>query len=97
MKLLTKAIEKELPKLYDTDHLGGEKTLHVKFFAPWNNLTWYGAEFDGDDLFFGYVVGHESEFGYFTLSELESVRGPFGLKIERDMYFTPKTVNELVA
>jgi hypothetical protein len=29
----------------------------------------------------------ESELGYFSLSELESVRGPFGLPIERDVYF----------
>ena len=38
-------------------------------------------------LFFGYVVGHEAEWGYFRLSELEVVRGPGGLWIERDLYF----------
>lgn len=40
-----------------------------------------------DFLFFGLVVGHEKEFGYFALSELKSVKGPFGLGIERDMHF----------
>jgi len=29
----------------------------------------------------------EEEWGYFVLSELESVRGPLGLPIERDLYF----------
>jgi hypothetical protein len=63
----------------------------VKFFCPWNQWTWYATEAelqeDGDWLFFGYVVGLEKELGYFVLSELQSVKGPFGLKIERDMHF----------
>jgi len=42
-----------------------------------------------DVLFFGYVEGLENELGYFSLNELKSVRGPIGLKIERDLYFTP--------
>lgn len=44
-------------------------------------------------LFFGYVEGLENEMGYFTLYELESITGPFGLKIERDMYFTGKMLS----
>jgi hypothetical protein len=39
-------------------------------------------------MFFGLVVGLETELGYFTLNELESVRGPMGLKIERDRHFS---------
>ena len=31
----------------------------------------------------------ESELGYFTLEELESIHGPLGLAIERDLSFTP--------
>jgi hypothetical protein len=50
-------------------------------------VTWYATEFDGEDLFFGLVDGLEKEFGYFSLSELESVDGPFGVGIERDLYF----------
>jgi len=38
---------------------------------------------------YGYVQGLESELGYFTLEELESVHGPLGLAIERDLSFTP--------
>ena len=29
--------------------------------------------------------GFEKELGYFSLSELESVRGPYGVGIERDL------------
>lgn len=42
-----------------------------------------------DVLFFGYVVGDEAELGYFSLSELTRIRGPFGLGVERDRYFEP--------
>ena len=53
------------------------------------------TEFNGDDIFFGFVIGFEPEFGYFSLSELESVRGPLGLLIERDLHFEPKSLEEL--
>jgi hypothetical protein len=52
------------------------------------------TEFDGEDLFFGLVQGLEEELGYFSLSELESVR-VLGLPVERDLYFTPKPLSEL--
>ena len=42
-------------------------------------------EFDGHDLFFGLVEGHVKELGYFSLSELQRVKGPMGLPIERDL------------
>jgi hypothetical protein len=38
---------------------------------------------------YGYVHGLESELGYFTLEELESVHGPLGLAVERDLSFEP--------
>ena len=51
--------------------------------------------FDGDNLMFGLVVGHEIELGYVSLAELKSVKGPMGLLIERDLYYEPKTLREL--
>ena len=95
MKLLTKEIKNKLPKLYETENISEcEKVAIVKFFCPFNQWTWYGIEFDGQDTFFGYVVGLENEYGYFSLSELKSIRGFGGLKIERDMYFKPtKMIN----
>lgn len=97
MQLLTEAIRKSLPKLYETDNVKVEdKILRAKFFTPDTNWTWYPVEFDGKDTFFGFVQGFEQEWGYFTLSELESVKGPMGLKIERDMYFSPRKFSEVV-
>ena len=96
MKLLTKEILAKLPPLYSQEK-AEDPVAWVKFFAPWTNWTWFATEGEpkGDDfLFFGYVIGHEREWGYFSLSELESVRGPAGLKIERDMYFKPVPASE---
>jgi hypothetical protein len=92
-KLLTKEIEKKLPGLYKTDGVkGGEKVAVVKFFTPASNWTWYGIEYDPDEkLFFGYVCGFENEFGYFSLSELESLNG----SVERDFYFSPTKLKDL--
>jgi len=94
MKLITKEIEKKLlnTPLYSTDG-NMIKDVLVKFFNPCGAGTWYvfEAEKNGNDWeFFGLVDLHEKELGYFTLSELESIRLPFGLSIERDMYFSGK-------
>ena len=98
MKLLTKEIRKKLPALYSQEHLGSKAVAVVKFFTPSSSWTWWateGSEQDGDFIFFGLVEGHERELGYFSLSELEKVRGPLGLKIERDLYWQPKTLEEI--
>ena len=96
MKLITKEIKRVLPKLYEQDGKGLEAIAFVKFFTPDSNWTWYATEFDGKDIFSGLVDGFEKELGYFSLSELQSVKGPLGLKIERDLYFVPTTLEELM-
>lgn len=92
MMLLTKANRNALPELYAQEDKGDDAIVHVKFFTPDANWTWYVTEFDGDDTFFGLVDGQDKELGYFSLSELLAVRGPWGLPIERDRGFTPTRV-----
>ena len=95
MKLLTKANRKALPPLYSQEDKCAEAVAVVKLFTPDANWTWYATEFDGVDTFFGLVDGFEQELGYFSLSELLSVRGGLGLPVERDMHWTPKTLREI--
>ncbi len=95
-ELLDKLSREKLPFLYENEHLGLDALALVKFFTPDSSWTWYASEFDGVDIFFGLVSGLEVELGYFSLSELESVTGPLGLPIERDLYFKPKTLRELM-
>jgi len=95
MMLLTKAIRNKLPKLRSQDGKGGDAIAYVKFFTPDSNWTWYAMEFDGEDTFFGLVDGMVREFGYFSLSELQSAVGPMKLHIERDMYWEQRTLREI--
>lgn len=96
MKLIDDETRKRIPGLYFTQD-DPDPVAQVKFFTPWSGWTWYATEFDGVDTFFGYVIGLEAEWGYFSLSELESVRGPGGVRIERDLYFTPQPMSEILA
>ena len=92
MQLITEEIRKTLPALYACED-EKDPIARVKFFTPWTSWTWYAVEFDPDTrTFFGLVVGQETELGYFNLDELESLTGPMGLKIERDlMALFPRT------
>jgi len=94
MQLLTQELRDKLPALGATEKVDDPSAI-VKFFTPDSSWTWFATEFDGDDTFFGLVVGFEVELGYFSLSELESVRGPLGLPIERDLWFKPTPLSQL--
>lgn len=102
MKLLTKELLKKLPALYATEYVGfDDKVAVVKFFNPVGRGTWYAVEYDPvEKLFFGYVslYGDPScdEWGYFSLEELEGIRLPFGMRIERDLHFKPTSVFECI-
>ena len=96
MKLINKKIKNIIPKLHEQDSKGLNAIAYIKFFTPDSNWTWYATEFDGVDIFFGLVDGLVKELGYFSLSELENVRGPLGMKIERDLYFKLTKIGELM-
>ena len=99
MKLLTAELRARLPALYAQEKIE-DPIVHIKFFTPDSNWTWYATEgqADEDDFrFFGYVCGQEEEWGYFVLSELESAKGPMGLPIERDLYFRPAPFSQVKA
>ena len=68
-----------------------------KLFLPSSNWTWYIIELDEADLntCYGFVDGLEKELGYFTLSELENLKGAFGLKVELDVSFKPTKLSKI--
>jgi len=62
----------------------------AKLFNPVGAATWLVTEMDssGDGLFGLADLGFGCpELGWFSLSELEAIRLPFGLRIERDLSF----------
>jgi hypothetical protein len=65
----------------------------VKVFCPWGAATWLLTELDPEDpdIAFGLCdlgLGCP-ELGSVRISELEDICGPLGLRIERDLTFTP--------
>ena len=93
MKLVTKEIAKLLPPLYtNEDKPASEVKVPLKLFNPCGAGTWYISEMNPEEgLMFGWCLIHEAELGYVSLPELESLRLPFGLKIERDLHWNPET------
>lgn len=90
MQLFTKEILAKLPKIGDTSELEAKNVkVPLKLFNPCGAQSWFITEFDPNEkLMFGYVTGMAcDELGYISLEELESIRLPFGLKIERDLHW----------
>lgn len=94
--LIPSTLLSEIPDLYASEN-ETDPLVRVKLFTPDSNWSWFITEVsqsDGDTCF-GLVIGLEVELGYFSLSELSQVRGVLGLPVERDLYFTPKSLSEV--
>ena len=98
MKLLTKNL---MDRFHKVGNQEDEKVPLViaKFFNPAGAGTWYATEYDPEtNIFFGFVSifgDHNDEWGSFSLEELESFKGSFGLGIERDLFFSEKRASEI--
>jgi hypothetical protein len=99
MKLLTQELIKRFEKAGRQEEIGDPMVI-AKFFNPTGAGTWYATEYDPSErLFFGYVSlfgDHCDEWGSFSLDELESFRGLFGLGIERDLYFDEQPISRVI-
>ena len=99
MDLLPEELKKILPPLYSQES-ASSPIIHAKFFTPDAGWTWLvtegSEEEDGDWLLFGYVIGLEEEWGYFSLSEIAGIRGPLQLPVERDLWFQPGPIDEVL-
>lgn len=102
MLLMTKELEKKFNnyRLGSQEGLMEDAEVVVKYFNPCGAGTWLITEGEkqdnGDWLMFGYCHIFEWEWGYVMLSELQSIRLPFGLSIEREIYGGYKKVKEYV-
>lgn len=103
MQLITQEIRKRTPPLYGNEGKAPEDIpVAAKFFTPWTSWTWYMTEADFEqDLAFGYAINSRmpdcAELGYFSLAELRNLRGPFGLRVERDRHYGRHTLAEVLA
>jgi hypothetical protein len=64
----------------------------AKLFCPWGAATWLVCEMDPENPDIISVVADLGqgcvEYGSASLAEIASLRGPFGLKIERDIHWS---------
>lgn len=110
MKLLTKEIQEKLIRngLANAEKIAAGNTPTdfepvVKLFTPWAQATWLFTELEVEDdqvILFGLCdLGHQCpEIGRVLLSELESLKGPWGLRVERDLHFiADKTLQQYAA
>jgi hypothetical protein len=87
MKLLTKELAAKLNRA----GYAGTKPI-CKLFVPWGRATWLITGME-DGILYGYAdlgMGCVEWGGIDSVEGLEAIRGPFGMKIERDLYWTVK-------
>ena len=95
MELIPKEINEQIPKLYETEEQE-DPIIYVKLFI--DSWTWYVTELSIDDnICFGYVVSPfcNGELGYFSLTEIEELKGSLGLEVERDFSFKPTSLSKI--
>lgn len=101
MQLLSDELLKLFEAQGNTSHKEAKDIKVIaKYFNPCGSGTWYAVEYLPDErIFFGYAnLGNAdfAELGYFSLDELESFAGLFGLGIERDLFFKECTLQEVI-
>jgi hypothetical protein len=86
MKLLTKELTAKLNRA----GYAGTKPI-CKLFTPWGRATWLITGIE-DGILYGYAdlgMGCVEWGGIDSVESLQAIRGPFGMKIERDLYWEP--------
>lgn len=95
--------QKEIASLHKNKNKPLDKISPVvKLFTPDANATWLIYEIDSlnQDLVYAICdLGHGCvEIGMISISEIQQIRGPFKLKVEKDKYFhADKSVNQYLS
>ena len=93
--LLLDSVLRVIPVLGSTSD-DSDPMIHVKWFTPDANFTWYVAEYDPESqIGYGFVVAQFPEWGTFDVAEIAAIRGSLGLPVERDLHFTPCRFSEV--
>ena len=90
----------KIPRLYETENIPlKDKLIYLHFFI--GGCDWYIAEYDGDDLFWGFAILNKdyemSEWGYISYSELKSIKldGRLEIDCEFEEYFLVQKAGEI--
>jgi hypothetical protein len=88
----------KLPAFYTTENVPlKDKVIRMHFFV--GGCDWYAVEYDPDSqMFFGFVILNNdlemSEWGYFSLEELDEIRITF-IQVDRDLFWAPRKAIEV--
>jgi len=95
----TKERLERIPKLYETGKINlKDKLIHLHFFI--GGCDWYVAEFDGEDMFWGYAILNNdfemAEWGYFSLKELRNIHlNGIEIDCELEEYFPIRKASDV--
>ena len=95
MELIPQETRDTIPKLYETENQH-DPVAYVKLFI--DGWTWLILEMSiDDDIWFGYVISPfcKGELGYFSLAEVQEVKGSLGIGVERDLHFKPQSLSQI--
>ena len=87
----------DIPKLFTTEDIElKNKLIHLHFFI--GGCDWYIAEFDGNDIFWGFAILNtnfqNAEWGYISYSELKGIRVS-GIEIDSEFYWKPRKASSI--
>ena len=88
----------KIPRLYETEEIPLEDTLiYLHFFI--GGSDWYIAEYDGEDLFFGYAIlngdTEMAEWGYGSFRELKELKVRPGFEVDCDLFWEVKKASQV--
>ena len=94
--LMTEELAEGLPPLYATEGEGDPVAL-VHYFSCASGWDWWLTEYDPETgEAFGLVRGFETEWGYFSIHEMEQLNCSRGFNaVERDEHFEPTRASAL--
>ena len=83
-----------IPRLYQTEHTSlRDKIIWLHFFI--GGCDWYIAEYDGEDLFFGFAILNgdliNAEWGYVSFSELKTIKVAGAFEVDNDLLLDTQT------
>ncbi|MGV8058593.1 MAG: DUF2958 domain-containing protein [Smithellaceae bacterium] len=87
----------KIPKLYTTESTPlKDKFIYLHFFI--GGCDWFVAEFDGEELFFGYANLNDhryAEWGYFGLSDLMEIKLDGWLEVDCEINWQIRKASEI--
>ena len=99
MELMTKTLEARFKQVGSQEDIN-DPMIIAHYFNPCGGGDWYVTEYDPQEhIFFGYArifYDHNDEWGYVSLDELRSYKGPLNLGIERDLFWQEKRASQVI-